>query len=130
MVHYGFTNQGIQSTLPFARYWQDPPEVIDVEGATSLGFSKEEKAYAFRSEDQKSVHFKIDSDEASPLVNPCIVLYNCESENLELKIAGEQVEQGKALRIGKGYDTDGIAKRIIWLEYQSDKSTEFEIRFE
>jgi hypothetical protein len=130
MVHYGFTNQGIQSTLPFARYWQDPPEVVDVEGARNLGFSKAEKAYAFRSEGQKSVKFKIDAGQSSPLVNPSIVLYNCESENLKLIIDGEMVEQGKTLRIGKGFDTDGIAKRIIWLEYQSDKSTQFEISFE
>jgi hypothetical protein len=130
MVHYGFTNHGIENVIPKARFWQNPPEVIDVEGATSLGFSKEEKAYAFRSEGQKSINFKIDSDEVSPLVNPCIVLYNCVLENLELKIDGDQVEKENALRIGKGYDTDGIAKRIIWLEYQSDKLTEFEIRFE
>jgi hypothetical protein len=101
-----------------------------VEGATSLGFSKEEKAYVFRSEGQKSINFTINSDDVSPLVNPCLVLYNCEAENLELIIDGEGVEQGKALRVGEGYDTDGIAKRIIWLEYQSDKSTEIEIRFE
>jgi hypothetical protein len=38
------------------------------------------------------------------------------------------VKQGNNLRPGKEYDTNGKQKRIIWLNYESEKPVDIEIK--
>jgi hypothetical protein len=126
MVQYGFTNKSVESVIPLARYWQAPPEISDIDGGESLGFFREEKAFILKSDGSEVLKFKISASKDSPIVNPAFVVMNCNSENIKIKVNGRTMEQGKNLRIGKEYDTDGNPKAIIWINFQSENTATIE----
>jgi hypothetical protein len=119
IVHYGFTNKGIESLIPATKYWQHPPVISNVVGGKSAGFSQEEKAFIFEKAGTDKLSFALNASEESPLVNPVFVIQNCGWENIEVKINGESISKGKELRIGKEYNTEGKPKIIVWLKINS-----------
>ena len=119
MLHYGFTDQGIESTFNTAKYWKNAPDIIHASGGKSKGFSMEEKAFLFEKGSDQKLSFTINASKESPVVNPAFVIYNCDADNPEVKINGTAVEEGKKLRIGRGYNTDGKPKTIIWIDLES-----------
>jgi hypothetical protein len=127
MVHYGFTNSKINAVIPTARYWQNPPEISGLQGGQSLGFIKEEKAYYFESLNASSLSFTINANSDSPVINPVLVLKNCNAENYEVKINGKLVEPGEAYRTGKEHDVNGKPKIVIWIKYTSEMPIQVEI---
>jgi hypothetical protein len=127
MVHYGFTNNKIDALIPLARYWQNPPIVTKVAGGKSKGFIKEEKAYYFDSIDSETLSFNIDANSDSPVVNPVLVLQNCNAQNPEIKINGKFLEPGDSLRTGREYDVNGKPKTIIWMNYTTNQPVQIEI---
>lgn len=127
MVLYGFTNNSIDSVIPLARYWQSPPKVTRVKGGKSKGFIKEEKAYYFDSIDSKTLSFTIDANSDSPVINPVLVLKNCNAQNPKIKINGKFLESDDALRTGQEYDVNGKPKIIIWMNYTTNKPVQIEV---
>jgi hypothetical protein len=126
MVHYGFTNQEIGYLLPLAKYWQDPPIVKNVKGASFREFRKEEKAFIF-DEVNEQMSFSIDADEKSPVVNPCFILNKWNGKKVSVKVNGTKMKNGNGLRIGKVRDTEGDLKLIIWMEYSSQEPLKIDI---
>ncbi len=124
LVQYGFTNQDIETLLPIAKYWQNPPPVKNVQGAGFKEFSKEEKAYIF-TEASDQMSFSIEAEEKSPVVNPCFILNKWNGKKVSVKVNGAKMKDG--LRIGKARDTNGELKLIIWMKYMSEKPTKIDI---
>jgi hypothetical protein len=126
MVQYGFTKQTIESVIPLARYWQVPPEVTALEGAEFKGFLKEEKAFHFRKMDDP-MSFTIEASEASPLVNPCIVVQNASASLPSVIVNGKELSQ-EEMRIGTERDGTGALQWVIWMEMQSEEEVSLEIK--
>jgi hypothetical protein len=129
IVHYGFTKEDIGSLVPEARYWQNPPRILELSGGQFLGFRKEEKAFYFICEDRGSISFKINASKESPAVNPAFVLKNCPKNPTEVSVNGNKVEPGSTLRIGQEHDTNGDPMTIIWLNLQSEYPVDIRIEF-
>jgi len=128
IVHYGFTNQDIKTLVPRARFWKNPPEVTSVEGAESEGFDKAQKAFVFRAK-AKTQSFQVNCSDNSPVVNPCFVIKNWESDaQAEVSIDGKSVKADSVLRQGIERDTDGMQVLVIWLEMESNKPVRIEIK--
>jgi hypothetical protein len=127
MVHYGFTKNKIDSLIPLAKYWQNPPQLKKVVGGTSKGFAKEEKAYYFNDIESNSLSFSIEANSDSPLINPVLVLENCEVNSPEIKLNGKILKPGDRLKTGKEYDVNGIAKTVIWMKFTTSKPANIEI---
>jgi hypothetical protein len=127
MVHYGFTKNDINTVIPAARYWQNPPEISEVQGGHSLGFSKEEKAYYFESLNGSLLSFTINANSDSPVINPVVVLKDCNAQNPEIKINGKLVASGDAFRIGREHDVNGKSKIVIWMKHTSEKPIQVEV---
>ena len=47
MALYGFTNENIQTLIPVDKSWNYAPGISNVEGAESLGYEREQKAFSF-----------------------------------------------------------------------------------
>jgi hypothetical protein len=126
MVQYGFTRQGIETVIPLARYWQEPPAVSAVEGMDYQGFSKEEKAFHFL-KTEGPMRFTIAAGEASPVVNPCIVVDNADPSVPVVRVDGNELDPEK-LKIGFERDTRGALQWVIWMEVSSEKEMNIEIK--
>jgi hypothetical protein len=127
LVHYGFTNQSIETVIPFAKYWQNPPEIKKVKGGKSYGFNKDDKAYRFKMEEDR-LTFTIAASEASPLVNPALVLRHWEkSTEARVFVDRKVVTPSKKFRQGFKRCSEGHLVNVIWLEMTSENPVEFEI---
>jgi hypothetical protein len=127
LVHYGYTDQSIRTAIPYARFWQNPPQVNDVSGGKSYDFNKDEKAYIFKMEGEK-LSFTIDADKNSPLVNPAFVIRHWEKmAPAKVVVDGKEVRAGKTLRQGDTRCAEGQLVKVIWLEMASEKPIKVEI---
>jgi hypothetical protein len=126
MVHYGFTRQGIESVIPLARFWQDPPAVSEVEGGEYTGFIKEEKAFHFQKKDGP-MSFTIQASEASPIVNPCIVVQNSSASIPSVTLNGKEVPK-QNMKTGMERDSKGALQQVIWMKMTSDEKVSIEIK--
>jgi hypothetical protein len=127
MVHYGFTDQPIETLIPVAKFWQNPPEVEDVTGAKSMGFSKDDKSFIFKLEEKK-MSFRIDASKDGPVINPCFVIKQWpEKTGAVIKVDGTVRKQGKKVREGFARCHAGHLAKVIWLEMNSEKPISVEI---
>ena len=127
LVHYGFTDQSIESVIPFAKYWNNPPQIIDFEGGEAMGFNRDQKAYEFLLESE-GLSFVIDATKDNPLVNPAIVIQDWAVDNSAvIKINGKELKYGPDCREGNVRDSNGEIVKVIWLNLKSEKPVSVEI---
>jgi hypothetical protein len=127
MVHYGFTDQPVETLIPKAKFWQNPPEIKDIQGAESMGFSKDDKSFNFKIEDSK-MSFKIEASTDSPLVNPCFVINQWPKKTAAaIKVDGKVLKSGKTVREGFARCHAGHLAKVIWMEMTSEKPVSVEI---
>jgi hypothetical protein len=127
IVHYGFTDQAIETLIPLAKYWQHPPQVKDISGGESYNFSKDEKAYIFKMESEK-VSFTLAASQNSPVVNPAFVLSHWEQQSAaQVFIDGKELQTSEKFRQGFTRDPEGQLVKVIWLEMTSEKPVKVEI---
>jgi hypothetical protein len=127
MVHYGFTKNKIDAVIPSARYWQNPPEIVNVQGGQSLGFKKEEKAYYFDAVEGNTLSFRIDANIDSPTVNPAIVIKNSALKEIGVRMNGRKLRAGTDVRFGQAYDVNGKPKTIVWIAHSTEKPIQIEM---
>jgi hypothetical protein len=116
---YGFTNLDIKTLLPMARFWNSPPELIDVSGANRVVFDKTQKAYIMEASGE-NISASIMADQRSPLHNPCFVIKNWDRKDIRLTLNNKVMEPGADYRYGfiprsEGYDL------VIWIRTESEQ---------
>ena len=127
VVQYGFTKQPIESIVPLAKYWQNPPAVINLKGGESLGFSKDQKAFEFALK-SNSISFIVDGSTSSPIVNPAFVIYDWkELKHATVEVDGKQMSVDENCQLGISRDTNGIPFQIVWLNLKSEKPVTIKI---
>lgn len=119
IVHYGFTNQGVSSLFNRARYWQNPPKIIDVQGGVGSGFNRAEKAFFLKSDGSSHIGFSLNATADSPVVNPAIVIKGLKKVPTNLRVNGKVIPEGKNLRMDVEQDTNGDAQVVIWIKVES-----------
>jgi hypothetical protein len=124
MQIYGLTRLKPEDLTPLNRSWNFPPLLIAKSGCEAIEYHKAEKAYYLK-KTCKKMKFQIMATTSSPLVNPAFIIKNIggSSGRTEVKINGNKIVS----RNGVELDPDGCPVLVIWIEYSSDSSTEFEI---
>lgn len=131
IIHYGFTKQSIDSLVPLARMWRNPPRVIDVDGAKSLGYDKDQLAFVLTDCSKRTISLTIDASEDSPVVNPCLVVKHWASDkDAELSVDGQRVMPSKRFRQGTVYDSNGVQAKVIWLQLKASTPLKMSISCE
>ncbi len=121
---YGITDQPATELKYLNRSWNFAPELSNIIGAESAGFDKGQRAYVFTRKSKK-ISFNLDGSEASPILNPCFVIKNWESDaRARIRINGKEQDKGSTVRQGIIRDTDGTRTLVIWIGQKSvEKST-------
>ena len=126
-VFYGFTDQPVESLIPIAKAWRNPPSTAGCEGGKDAGYDKDQKAFVFLLESEK-LSFTITATKESPVVNPAFVIHDWNTESGALiKVNGKTVREGADCRVGLTRDTNGKLMKIIWLRMYSEKQVALEI---
>jgi len=127
LVHYGFTDQGIESVIDGAKYWMNPPSLINFTGGENNGFDQNQKSYSILLESE-SIKFDIAASTDQPLVNPAFVLQEWNSSHDALvKINDKLVSSEIEYKEGTVRDENGILTKIIWFNLTSNDSVNIEI---
>ena len=88
---YGLTDKPITDLVPLARMWKNPPKIENVKGCSSEGYKMEERAYHLTAK-KETLAFSVATEDKSPLVNPCFVIKNWNSQQqASLRINAEEV---------------------------------------
>lgn len=131
MVHYGFTDKKIDAVIPKARFWQNPPTISSLKGASTVAFKQEEKAYYLEGNKPTSISGEINASSDSPVINPAFVIKNFDSsiEDIQIKIDGNTLIKGEEYRIGKSYDEQGLPFIVVWLKMKEERMVKFLFSF-
>lgn len=127
MAMYGLTDKPITELVPLARSWKNPPELRDTKGCSSEGYKMEERAYHLVAE-KDEMSFSINANDSSPLVNPCFVVKDWNSQQKAvITIDGKKDSSDKKIRQGIVRDTQGKPMLVIWIETEMKKPIEMTI---
>jgi hypothetical protein len=126
---YGMTDKDPGTLVALARSWNYPAELkISGAGFENNGYDYSQRAYVLSANNNSAnLKFVIDASEGSPLVNPAFVIKNWKTQQVKLTIKGKNITRGKDFRYAVEYDVEGIPQLIVWIKYQSEKKTEFEL---
>jgi len=124
MVLYGFTKDPIDTLVPLARMWRNPPPLTDLRGGVNGGFDKGQKAFLIEARGTQ-ISFAVAASDQSPLVNPCFVIHNLGRRgDATVQINGTLAT---GVRQGTIVDTDGTLATVIWIDRQCTSPTKFTI---
>ena len=129
MVHYGFTDGTIDLVIPKARFWQNPPSIVNLEGAENKGFKKEEKAYVLSGNGGDQITLRILATETSPLINPAFRIQNPNLKALNLKVNSQVLVEGKDFKVGVSHDELGKIFTIVWIKIEAEEPVEIGMHF-
>ena len=126
---YGMTNKDPESLVALARSWNYPAELfVSTEGWTNEGYEYRQRAYVLKAKDNvNTIEINMQSNQYSPLHNPCFVLKNWTPNALQLKVDGTEVPEGKDFRYGVEYDINGAPMMVVWIKHSSEKEVNFQL---
>jgi len=121
---YGITDLPASELKCLNRSWNYAPDLSNISGAESNGFEKGQRAYVLNKKSKK-ISFSLDGSEEKPILNPCFVIKNWESDRqARLMIKGEKKDAESDVRQGIIRDTDGTRTLVVWIGLKlEDKST-------
>ena len=123
----GMSDQPAASLAALARSWNTPPKLtVTSKFFSESGYDKNERAFVLKSDTAGKpgvLNFTLEASEASPLVNPALVIRDWGDQEVELQINGQAVPRGKDFRWGY---RDTLAGRdlILWFKVESTKPIE------
>jgi hypothetical protein len=116
MAMYGFTNQSVESLIPLVKSWNNPPKLTEVNGAVSLGYDKDQRAYVLNSPSE-NITFNINASSNEPFVNNGIVIKQWgDRGEVSCLINGKELQKEKELRQGVFYDTEGVKSLVLFIK--------------
>lgn len=128
MTLYGLTNSQPEELTNLNRSWNFAPDLKVIQGATFLGYKKNEKAYHLHKLGNK-IQFEIDASKESPLINPAFVINNWGDDKsvLNLKIEGKVLKEGNEYHKGIEITPDGSFSLVVFFTCSSEKKLVVEI---
>ena len=118
----GLTTKSPADLLPLAKSWLSPPN-MQVKGADyhNDGYDPTQRAYVLtrtKSENPATLRLTLDGSDASPVLDPAIVIKDWGEGGAQLKIDGKSVAWGKAFRLGHIRRLEST-DLVIWIQRQS-----------
>jgi len=124
---YGATKDDISSLTSLARSWSTPPELKIKSGASEGSFDSTQRNYIVKGSDNKEItdlKFNLKASKEKPVSNPAFVIKNWGNHDIDLKVNGMKIKQGKGFRVGH-IRTINEYDLVVWLEMESDSNMEF-----
>jgi hypothetical protein len=123
---YGMTHLPASGLKTLNRSWNTPPELTSLNGGTSGGYDKRQRAYPItRTAD--AIDFSLAASDEKPIFNPCFVIRNWGGGNpAGVEIDGKR-QTGRQVRQGIIRDTDGTPTMVIWLPQTATQKTGYRI---
>jgi hypothetical protein len=72
-----------------------------------------------------TMRIELSGSQESPIINPAFVIKNWGRRNVDLKIDGKKIKQGKDFRFGHRNSMEGI-DLVLWIRLQSIKPVQLE----
>ncbi len=125
----GMTTEPIESLIPLARSWNNPPTVkILSKGFDYLGFDQYQRAFQFENntKTKQILEFEIIGSKNSPIVNIPVVIKNWKSVSAAIEINGRPTVQGKDYTFGpvSSLESDDM---IIWINFKSESTVKIKV---
>jgi hypothetical protein len=123
---YGMTDLPARELRTLNRSWNRPAKLTSLQGGTSDGYDKRQRAYPIiRQAD--TIAFRLAASEKSPVLNPCFVIKHWDTASAaRVEIDGTR-QTGRPVRQGIIRDTDGTRTLVIWLKQTSTQKTHYKI---
>jgi len=124
---YGITDLPATELQYLNRSWNNAPLLSHVSGAETRGFDKGQRAYVFNKKSNK-ISFSLNGSEDSPVLNPCFVIKNWESDSkARIRVNGNKQPLNTDIRQGTIRDTDGTLTLVIWIRQKSNEKISYTI---
>jgi hypothetical protein len=127
----GMTTEPIQTLLPLARSWNNPPVVkIEGKGYEYKGYDKYQRAYLIEGDKTNSnepLQFTVQASESAPVQNIAFVIENWNHQSIEVSINGKKAESGKGFESGY-IQTLESSKIVLWLPVTSDRPVSITVK--
>jgi len=122
---YGITDLPATELKYLNRSWNNAPLLSDVSGAETRGFDKGQRAYVLNKISNK-ISFSLNGSEDSPVLNPCFVIKNWESDSkARIRVNGKKQPSNTDIRQGIIRDTDGTLTLVIWVGQKSNEKISY-----
>jgi len=126
----GMTNHRAGELAPLARSWNEPARVEEIsKGFADKGYDNTQRAYVF--EDQLGaggkLNFELVANEENVVYNPAFVIKNWGTDQAKVFVNGKKQTDKKRCRVGYNNTLEGT-DLIIWLEMNSSKPVQLEVR--
>jgi hypothetical protein len=119
------TERGFGDLVRAARSWNHAPELrVANAGFTSQGYSKAERAYQLTCATAgatRALDLELAGNEASPIVNPALVIRHWGNAQPEITLDGRRLRPGPDCRVGYRHAVDGT-DLIVWFGLESAKT--------
>jgi hypothetical protein len=120
----GLTTKSPTELLPLAKSWLSPPPIaVTGEGFRSEGYDPAERAFIVvheASAQPGALDVTIQASEASPAVNPALVIKNWGDGEARLTLDAKPMKAGKDLRFGRIQRLEGT-DLVVWIQTQATK---------
>ncbi|MBN1545478.1 MAG: LamG domain-containing protein [Syntrophaceae bacterium] len=118
----GMTDRPAGELASLARSWLNPAEINTMNGCSSSGYDKAQRAYVLEAEGDRMT-FELEGSSSSPVVNPCFVISNWKKEEAKVTVSGQEPED---IRIGHPR-TVTDKDMVIWIKMQSENKVKIVI---
>ncbi len=123
----GMSDQKAGDLYPLSCSWLNPPSVTNISGADSVVYLQSQRAFEVNAK-STDIRFSIHATQNQPLVNPCFVVENWDSDHgCQFLIDGKPLHEGKNFRQGIVRNTQGKQTLVLWLKNKSMETKEIEI---
>lgn len=126
----GLTTKSAAELLSLAKSWLSPPKMqVAGAGYRNSGYDSTQRAYVLTNEKadlQATLRLTFNASEASPIVDPAIVIKNWGEEGADLRINGKRVDWGQRFRMGHIHRLQGT-DLVVWMQTQSTASFGIEL---
>jgi hypothetical protein len=123
---YGMTDLPAAGLKTLNRSWNLPPALTSLEGGTSGGYDKRQRAYPI-TRSAAAIEFTLAASEESPVFNPCFVIRNWGGGDPAHVEIDRKRQTGNQVRQGIIRDTDGTRTLVIWIPQTSSRPTSYRI---
>jgi len=123
----GMSDQKAGDLYPLSCSWMNPPSLTNISGADSVVYLQSQRAFQIKAK-STAIRFSILANEKQPLVNPCFVVENWNSDQgCKFLVDEKPLQEGKNFRQGIVRNTQGRQTLVLWLNNKSMETTEIEI---
>jgi hypothetical protein len=93
------------------------------------GFDTPQRAFVFENSmgDEDSASWEWAASPGSPLIRPVVILNNGAASVREIVLNGKTLEEGRDYQLGEVRKLEG-SRTVIWLNFESEKTTTVELR--